>query len=376
MKVAVQTKYWRRAVLSAMLVHMTVASAQAIDIPLGTPDGFSADAINPIGNDRYCISGHVYNDTGPSRSAMVVLIDAGSRQVMWRTAIPYSSGYVSNSAIACGSDGHSIYAVTEDHTEGSESLNQTSIVVNRISATGKLEKRQSIRAGFDEWFYMLDVGPAGVNVAGGTSATLQRGGPFGTFLAQLDADLGKSKVTQLSSGAFWTDASARFDGQHLLVAGRFLPNAGAGHDGYAVSQIDLGRKRYVWSAYPLPGNVTSANAFVSSDGIVYDLGVTPAGVLTVAMLDRMGKVTSTFSTNSGTLCSLDAVSVGARTVRAVGDACKGNHSVLLSVDLASHTVSTLHSFANEMDAIELDGSNWAGVSKTKRQGPAFQRGAN
>lgn len=376
MKAAVQVKYWMRVALSAMLVHITVASAQAIDIPLGTPDGFSADAINPIGNDRYCISGHVYSDKGPSRSAMVVMIDASSRRVMWRTAIPYSSGYVSNSAVACGSDGHSIYAVTEDHTQGGESLNQTSVVVNRISAAGKLEKRQPIHAGFDEWFYMLDVGPAGVNVAGGTSATLQRGGPFGTFLAHLDADLGQSKLTQLSSGAFWTDASARFDGQHLLVAGKFLPNAGAGHDGYAVSQIDLDRKRYAWSAYPLPGNVTSASAFVSSDGSVYDLGVTPAGVLTVATLDRVGKVTSTFSTNNGTLCSLDAVSAGGRTVRAIGDACKGNRSVFLSVDLASHTVSTLHSFGNEMDAIGLDGSNWVGVTKTKEQGPAFQRGAN
>ncbi|WP_157652875.1 hypothetical protein [Burkholderia ubonensis] len=376
MKVGVQVKYWMRVALSAVLVHVTVASAQAIDIPLGTPNGFSADAIDPIGNDRYCISGHVYNDTGPSRSAMVVLIDGSSRRVIWRTAIPYSSGYVSNSAVACGSDGYSIYAVTEDHTQGSESLNQTSVIVNRISVAGKLEKRQPIHAGFDEWFYMLDVGPAGVNVAGGTSATLQRGGPFGTFLAHLDAELGQSKLTQLSTGAFWTDTAARFVGQHLLVAGKFLPNAGSGHNGYAVSQIDLDRKRYTWSAYPLPSNVTSASAFVSSDGSVYDLGVTPTGVLTVATLDSMGKVVTTFSTNNDTLCSVDAVSLGSRTVRVIGDACKGNRSVLLSIDLTSYTVSTMHSFGNEMDVIGLEGSNWVGVTKTKEHGPVFQRGEN
>ncbi|MGU7779677.1 hypothetical protein [Burkholderia sp. PU8-34] len=371
-----QVKRLIRVALSAMLVHITVASAQAVDIPLGTPDGFSADAIDPIGNDRYCISGHVYDDTGPSRSAMVVLIDAGSRRVMWRTAIPYGSGYVSNSAVACGSDGHSIYAVTEDHTQSSESLSQTSVVVNRISAAGKLEKRQPIHAGFDEWFYMLDVGPTGINVAGGTSATLQRGGPFGTFLAHLDAGLGQATLTQLSSGAFWTDASARFDGQHLLVAGKFLPNAGAGHDGYAVSQIDLGRKRYVWSAYPLPGNVTSASAFLSPDGSVYDVAVTPSGVLTVATLDPAGKVTSTFSTKNGTLCGVNTVSLNSRALSVIGDSCKGSHSVLLSVDLVSHAVSTMHSFGNELDATGFDGSNWIGVAKTDEHGPVFQRGAN
>lgn len=95
---------------------------------------------------------------------------------------------------------------------------------------------------------MFDVEPDGVDVAGGTSATLQRGGPFGTFLAHFDADLGHAKLTQLSSGVFWTDTAARFNGQHLLVAGQFLSNAGAGHDGYAFSQIDLSRKRYLWSA--------------------------------------------------------------------------------------------------------------------------------
>lgn len=375
MKAREQIKYWIRAVLGAMLVHVTVASAQMMEFPLGAPEGFSADAINPLGNDRYCISGHVYDDTVPSRSAMVVLFDAGSRRVEWRTAIPFGSGHVSNSAVACGSDGHSIFVVTEEHTQGSESLNQTSVVVNRLSVAGELEKRQPIHAGFDEWFYMLDVGPASVNVAGGTSATLQRGGPFGTFVAHLDADLEQPTLTQLSSGAFWTDASARLDGRRLLVAGKFLPNAGAGHNGYAVSQIDLDSKRYVRSAYPLPGNVTSASAFVSSDGLVHDVGVTPAGVLTVVMVDPSGKTTSMFSTANGTLCSIDAVARGNRTVSVIGDACKGNRTVLLSVDPASHAVSTVHTFGSEMDAIGFDGSNWVGVAKTKGHGAVFQRGA-
>jgi hypothetical protein len=376
MKAGVQVKYWTRAVLGAMLVHATVASAQMTDLPLGTPEGFGADAINSIGNDRYCISGHVYDDAGPSRSAMIVLVDAGSRRVEWRTAIPYGSGHVSSSAVACGSDGKSIYAVTEEHTQDSESLNQTSVVVNRLTLAGKLEKRQPVHAGFDEWFYMLDVGPAGINVAGGTSATLQRGGPFGTFVAHLDADLGQPVLTQLPSGAFWTDASARLDGRHLLVAGKFLANAGAGHDGYAVSQIDLDRKRYVRSVYPLTGIVTSAGAVVSSDGSVHDVGVTPAGVLTVATVDPAGKVTSSFSTGNGTLCSIDAVSRANRTVSVIGDACKGSSAVLLSVDPVSHAVSMLHTFGSEMDAIGFDGRNWIGVTKIKGHGSVFQQGAN
>lgn len=150
MRVSTRVKRWIYLSLSAMLVHISVASAQAVDIPLGTPDGFSANAIDPIGNDRHCVSGDVFDEDGPSRSTMVVMVDAHSRRALWRTAIPYRSDYASNSAVACGSDGHSIYALTEDHTQSSESLSQTRGVVNRISLAGKLEKRQPIQAGFDE----------------------------------------------------------------------------------------------------------------------------------------------------------------------------------------------------------------------------------
>jgi hypothetical protein len=80
-----QVKHWIRVTLSAILVHATVASAQAVDIPLGTPEGFSVNALEPVGNGRYCISGDVYDDTGPSWSAMVVLVDANSRRVVAMT---------------------------------------------------------------------------------------------------------------------------------------------------------------------------------------------------------------------------------------------------------------------------------------------------
>ncbi|WP_408583690.1 integrase core domain-containing protein, partial [Paraburkholderia tropica] len=43
-----------------------------------------------------------------------------------------------------------------------------------------------MNAGFDEWSYLLDANAGGVAVAGGTSATLERGGSFGTWVARFD----------------------------------------------------------------------------------------------------------------------------------------------------------------------------------------------
>jgi hypothetical protein len=375
MRAGLQIKHWMRVALSAMLVHVTVASAQAVDIPLGTPDGFRAEAVDPIGNGRYCISGSVYDDSGPSWSAMVVLVDANSRRVVWRTAIPYPRNDAGNSAFACGSDGHSIYAATVENTNSSESLNQKSVVLNRISAAGKLEKQQRIAAGFDEWFYLLDVNPTGIAVVGGTSATSQQGGPFGSFVAQFNADLAPMGIKRFPSGAFGANSTARLDGRHLLVAGQFLPNAGAGHDGYAVSKIDLDRNRYLWSTYVLPDVTLSTSVLLSPDGSAYAAASAPSGMLTVTALDHLGKVTSTFTAKSVELCHLNAASLDGHTLKIFGDLCKDdNASLLLSVDLVSHGVSATHRFGTRLEGSGFDGGNWIGVTETQGHGPVFRRG--
>jgi hypothetical protein len=67
---------------------MLSAIAQApLDIALGAPAGFIASDIHAGGDGRYCISGSVVDDTGPSESAYVLLVDTTHRQVLWRASI-------------------------------------------------------------------------------------------------------------------------------------------------------------------------------------------------------------------------------------------------------------------------------------------------
>jgi hypothetical protein len=365
-----------RVALSAMLVHVTVASAQAVDIPLGTPEGFSANAVQPIGNGRYCVSGDVYDDTGPSWSAMVVLVDANSRRVVSRTAIPHPRDDASNSAHACGSDGRSIFVVTMENTQSSESLSQKRVVLNRLSATGKLERQRTIEGGFDAWFYLLDVKPLGITVAGSSSATLRQGGPFGTFVAQFNADLTPMGIKQLPSGAFGASSTAQFNSQHLLVAGQFLANAGAGHNGYAVSQIDFDRNRYLWSTYTLPEVTLATSVFFSPEGSVYAVASGPSGMLTITTLNHLGKMTSTFTMKSAEFCKLNATSLDGHALKIFGDLCEGDNATqLLSVDLTSHMVSTIHTFGTRLEGSGSDNANWIGVTESQEHGPVFRRGA-
>ncbi|WP_322045446.1 hypothetical protein [Paraburkholderia sp. J67] len=361
---------------TALALHGTLACAEAVEIPLGTPDGFSANRIDATGGGRYCISGSVYDDSGPSWSAMVVMVDAQSGRVLWRTPIPYAPDHVSNSPKACGSDGHSIYAVTEESTQSAATLNQNVVVLNRISATGKLEKQQRLSVGFDEWSWLFSVGANGITIAGGTSGTTQMGGPFGTYVAQFNADLTQTGVKRLPSGAFGNDASASLDGDRLLVAGSFLPNEGEGHDGYAVSKVDIDKKRYLWSTYALPDAKLTTSALLAGDGTIYVAGSAPSGALTITTIDRTGKIASTFTTKSKAFCHLKTALASGHTLKVFGNSCKDDATTeLLSVDLASHAVSPVHAFHTELQAGGFDGNNWIGVAKTQAHGLAFVRGS-
>lgn len=163
--------------LQVTLTDAAQAAASAIvDIPLGTPDGFTATSIASVGNGKYCVSGSVYDDAGPSESALVLLVDSTRRQVLWQTRIPYPHDYVGNTATNCASDGGAYYVLSQESTNSSEELNQTRITINKLSIDGQLQRQKTIEAGFDEWAYLLDVRPDTVSIAGGTSETLNRGG--------------------------------------------------------------------------------------------------------------------------------------------------------------------------------------------------------
>ncbi|ATF90085.1 hypothetical protein [Burkholderia gladioli] len=362
---------WMAAALAGACLQVTGANAQALNLPLGTPDGFSASSIRDVGQGRYCISGRVYDDAGPSNTAMAVLVDARHRTVLWKTSIPHPRDYVGNSAVACAASGDAYYVVTQQDTQASEAQKQTRVVVSRISSAGRIEQQQTIEAGFDEWFYGLDVSAAGVAVAGGTSATAQRNGPFGTFVARFDPNLGAPKLGKLDSGAFWVGSSARIDAQHLLVAGQFMPNAGAGRDAIAASRIDLGSGKYQWSAYPLPDNTRSARAWLSPEGGVAVVGLTPTEIA-VATLDRNGKPGVSFA-GKKTLCTIEAVSMAGSTLQAIGRACDGaGNTSLVSIDLNARTLGAPRSLGGKLEAAGFDGGGWVGVSQG--HGAALQRG--
>jgi hypothetical protein len=274
------------------------------------------------------------------------------------------------------SDGSSYYVITQENTNRSESLNQTRVVVNKISDKGELLRQQPVEAGFDEWSYLLDVQPDAISVGGGTSATPGRSGKFATFVAQFDANLVRTKTVKLDNGAFWIGSSAKLDGQHLFVAGQFLPNtsSSAAHEAFAASKIDLGNRKYTWSNYASPTDTQQATSIFAPDGSTYTVALT-ATTLAVSVIDRFGKTTNSFSVKKP-LCGIDALALDGHVLKAIGASCKHESSSVISIiDIAGRTAVVLRQLDTDVSAPQIDDHSWIGIVTTKASGKVFRRSA-
>lgn len=358
-----------------LTVTANAESPATTDIPLGTPDGFSVATIASVGNGQYCVSGSVYDDAGPSESALVLLVDSTRRQILWQTSIPYAHDYVGNSATNCASDGSAYYVLSQEHTNSSEALNQNRITINKLSVTGKLQRQQTVEAGFDEWSYLLDARPDTISVAGGTSATLNRGGKFATFIVQFNSDLAQAKTMKLDSGAFWTGSSPKLDGWNLLVSGQFLPNttSPSGHEGFAVSKIDLVTSKYLWSSYVAPVDTRQAMSIFAPDGTTYTAALTATN-LAVSLVNSAGKAVNNFSMKKP-LCSIAALTLDGHVLKAIGSSCKRqSSSVIAAIDLRTKT-ALVSQLDGDVSAPLFDGQSWVGIVSTQAHGEVFRRSA-
>lgn len=206
--------------------------------------------------------------------------------------------------------------------------------------------------------------------------TLGRGGKFATFVAQFDAGLIQTKTVKLDSGAFWTGSNAKLDGQHLLVAGQFLPNAGssAGREAFAASKVDLGSSKYTWSNYACPADTQQAASIFAPDGSTYTASLTATN-LAISVVDRMGKTVDSFSVRKP-LCGIEALALDNHVLKAIGTSCKQeSSSVIAAIDLADKTAVVVRQLDVDVSAPQFDGQSWVGIvaTKDKRQGTRAQR---
>ncbi|WP_147426703.1 hypothetical protein [Trinickia fusca] len=345
------------------------------DIPLETPRGFVPVSITPIKAGAYCISGEVVAEAG-SATALAMLVDTNKRQVVWRSTIPPAESFVTNEARSCAGSGSSYYVVTEESTSTAVTPSQSVLFIHKLDADGKLVRRQRIDAGFDEWSYLLDVSAERISVVGGDSDSPDRSGTYSTFMAQFDSDLAQTNLVKLPTGAFAPSSVARFDGRYLRVAGPFRPNGPAPTPaaccGYAVSKIDLAKRRYIWSAHPDEPGVESPIAAFGADGSTHYLAL-DSGKLTAASVDASGRVTNRFSV-SKPVCSVEAMDVAGNAFEIVGAACdEPPASVMLSVDFSGQVVSLTRSAGDIVLIAHFDRLGWAAVVDAGDVGDVFRR---
>jgi hypothetical protein len=347
---------------------LAAGSPASAGIGLQAPEGFIPVAIDPVGPERYCVSGQVLDDASATTTAYVVLVDSAQRKVVWKRSVPFAKDHVGSEALHCvlGADDSSYFVLTKESTNSSEALNQGKLFVQKYSADGKLLKQQRLAAGFDEWGYLLEANRRGVTVAGGTNDAMQRGGKFSTFVSTYDTDLAQRQAfASLPTGAYWVDADARYDGQHLLVGGQFMGNAAkSGDKPYAASKIDVSANRYVWSAHLYPLNVDSAVPLVNADGSMVYAALT-ASELQVAVLDPAGRIAQNV-TVSKPLCEITGVGMQGQTVSLLGKTCESGadkqaRSAIVEVDLARKRAGPVQRLNEEVRAARFDNGQWVAV---------------
>jgi hypothetical protein len=355
---------------------MTARSAPTDDIPLGISEGFIASSIDQVAQEKYCVSGRVLDDTASTQTALVMLVDIGLQRVMWKTTLSPQSPNVGNYALRCAGGEDAYYVLTQEQTHTEESLNQTSVVLNKLGPDGKLLQRQPIDAGFDEWSYLLDVEGDRIAVAGGVNSALRREGTFGTFVARFDSQLAQTSLTQMDSGAFWTGTRAMLSGSQLRVAGRFFPNANglaADRLSFAVSRIDLDKKRYLSSTYVSPPHERANVSVFGKDGTAYYVATTPTQ-LVIVVVSPAGKVVQKF-TAAKVVCDLTAIGVRGATIDVIGKTCDTPVSALAEINLSTEHATLKRRITDDVSIARLEGDIWVGVVDTSDRGFVLRRDA-
>lgn len=358
-------RLWAVLQLSASLVcgHAFAAPAPSADIALDVPAAFTASSIAAVGGGLYCLAGFVYHDEVPNASALAVLVDTNARRVVWKTDIPFAKDHYENTATDCLREGDAYYVLTEEHTDSRPDQNQTELVLSKISETGKLLAARHIDVGLDVWANRFQAGPQGVSIVGGTSSdSLSRDGKRSLFFAQFDQDLSRKQLIVLPTGAFWS-ASAKLDGESLLIAGEFLPNSGAAakHEGCAVSKVELGKARYVWSTFVYPLDIDAQHAIFLPDGGAAYVGVNKDHLL-ISMIDSAGHVARRLSAQKS-ICTVDALSLKGTALQIVGSSCADQHAtLLLDVDPTTGEIASSRPIGDDIAAVLFDGDSLAVVS--------------
>lgn len=353
------------------------ASQSSADIVLDVPAEFTASSITAAGEGLYCISGDVYHDEVPNHSAMMLLVDTRARRVLWKTDIPYAKNHFENAGMKCIRHGDFYYALTEERTDSSAAQSHTQLIVSKISSTGKLLKAQRIDIGADVWENLFEEGPDGLSIVGGTSTdAVDRDGKRSLFLVRLDQDLARKQTVVLPTGAFWTGSYAKLDGASLLISGQFLANPGASasvHEGYAVSRIDLGKMRYVWSTFVYPTNIGAQGAVSLPDGGIADVGMS-GDRLSISLIDASGRVARRVSMKSA-ICSVDALSVKAALLQIVGTGCGDKHAaLLLDIDPAAGAIVASRDLGDGATGASFDGDAlWTVVAQSNGERQVLRR---
>jgi hypothetical protein len=228
---------------------------------------------NQLPDGKLCMAGYSYDAEEAKAVAVGLVIDAKSSKVEWAQILKPAGDLYQNRFTGCFSSGSSVSFIEETDTQSSAELNQVLIHVVAATSPTKFVRRGLWLEGKRNWLVSLS------SEVDRTTVVLGHDPGAGAASVEMTVhQMGLATVTEtnpvkIRNGSFLPGSKSFFDGQRLLIAGRFAKSGRDSDAAFAEAMISKAGN-YIW-AKPI--------------GQVAVIGANKQGQLSIATWSNLGK---------------------------------------------------------------------------------------
>lgn len=362
---------------AAVVAALSISHAQALDLQVKDKQfdpghiGFAPDGA------RACLAGSSFDPDVAQNSGELMVVDYKRNALLWKKHIPAPEDSVALKAAQCTFSGDHVYVLANVNTQSSQTLNQTLVYLYQFDADGKQVGFKELGVpGRNKFGYAIGPSASGVQVAGYIKDDDKDFEYYSLFTIPVDKRLTEGKANIRKTGAFGSSAAARFVGENLHIADKFMPAKLSKNDlpsDYAHSRV-LANGGYAWSLRPYKKEVRNVKSAISAQGAIYSLA-DDYGTSMLGVTSAEGKQLSLASYESK-FCKTRSIAEFGSAVIAVRQPCSGKGKAeLLSIAPATGKENPVVLAQGEPVFVTTNDGNWFLVTKDGKGRMALDVGA-
>jgi len=263
------------ALLAASLFGICAYAGEVGHAKLSVAEGarLTLLASNQLPEGKLCMAGYAYDPEEAKAVAVGLVIDAKTSKVEWAQILKPAGDLYQNRFTGCFSSGSGVSFIEETDTQSAPELNQALIHLVAATSPTKFVRRGLWLEGKRNWLVSLSSEVDRTTVVlghdpGAGAASVEM------TVHQLDlATVTETNPVKIRNGSFLPDSKSFFDGQRLIMAGRFAKSGRDSDAAFAEAMISKAGN-YIW-AKPI--------------GQVAVIGANKQGQLSIATWSNLGK---------------------------------------------------------------------------------------